>query len=177
MSTDRPTIQDFLAELIQCTQGNQATTVSMFDVGSRLGLDKTQAGKLAEEVIAEGWAEIKTLSGAIGLTAEGIQTAGADGISRGEKILTLGQERILAKEGIACAEKAMGWIQECIPGINTDYGDIEEIVMDLKTLQVQLQSPKPKSSIVREILRSLQENMKRFGAGDVAARIGDIIEN
>ena len=42
MSTDHPTTQDYLAELIQYTQGNPQTSVSMYEVGAKLGLDKTR---------------------------------------------------------------------------------------------------------------------------------------
>jgi len=179
MNADHITIQAYLAELIQCTQGNPDITVSMYDVGANLGLDKTQSGKLGEEVIGAGWAEIKTLSGAIGLTAEGIQAAGGSTKGSGEEqaILSWGSERVLTDESYAGVQKDLGRIQERIPKLNIDYQALEEIVMDIKTIDIQLLSPRPKTAIIRETLRSLKEGLEQAEAGDAAVQIEKMIGN
>ncbi len=67
----------YLLELFQRTKGDARARVSMYDVGAALGMEKGAAGKTAEELIAAGWVEIKSLSGGIGITAEGIAAAQA----------------------------------------------------------------------------------------------------
>jgi len=62
----------FLVELYHRTQGDASVKVSMFDIGESLGLDRKLSLRTAEELIGTGLVEIKTLSGIIGITTEGI---------------------------------------------------------------------------------------------------------
>ncbi|HAY37878.1 MAG TPA: hypothetical protein DCY53_00165 [Desulfobacteraceae bacterium] len=62
----------FLVELYHRTQGDASVEVSMFDIGESLGLDRRLSLRTAEELIGTGLVEIKTLSGIIGITTEGI---------------------------------------------------------------------------------------------------------
>ncbi len=54
-------------------EGDTEAIVSMHDVGQALGFEKTDAGKMAEALYSEGYAELKTLSGGIGITSMGLQ--------------------------------------------------------------------------------------------------------
>jgi hypothetical protein len=65
----------FLVELYHRTQGDASVRVSMFDVGESLELDRTLSLRIAEELIGTGLAEIKTLSGIIGITTDGVTEA------------------------------------------------------------------------------------------------------
>lgn len=177
MGMDLPATRTFLAELIRRTQGNPDATISMYDVGAALGLEKPQAGKLAEEVLAEGWAEIKTLSGAIGVTAEGMIAAGAtEGVAPNGEGICLGNGPLVLYDDCAGVEQVLGWIKETLNDLTLPYEALEEIVMDLKTAQVQLLSPRPKTAIVKEVLRSLQDGLHRAGATDTAARVQQFID-
>jgi hypothetical protein len=65
----------FLVELYHRTQGDASVRVSMFDIGESLGLDRKLSLRTAEELIGTGLAEIKTLSGIIGITTDGVTEA------------------------------------------------------------------------------------------------------
>jgi len=65
----------FLIELYHRTQGDASVKVSMFDIGESLKLDRTLSLRIAEELIGTGLAEIKTLSGIIGITTDGVTEA------------------------------------------------------------------------------------------------------
>ena len=65
----------FLVELYHRTQGDVSVKVSMFDIGESLGLDRKLSLRTAEELIGTGLAEIKTLSGIIGITTDGVTEA------------------------------------------------------------------------------------------------------
>ncbi len=65
----------FLVELYLETQGDPSIKVSMYDIGETLGLDRTVSSRTAEELIGTGLAEIKTLNGGIGITADGVDEA------------------------------------------------------------------------------------------------------
>lgn len=175
MTTPSSEALRFLTELYQTVKGDLNAKVSMYDIGQNLGLDKAQAGKAGEEVISLGWAEIKTLSGAIGITAEGAQAANPAGALAGAPGLSLGRARVLAGDGRAAAEKALELVRDRIAGLKAPYAGLEEMMIDVKTAQVQLLSPQPKTAILREVLRSLQAALTRAGAADAAARIESML--
>ena len=62
MSLNTSEANTFIVELYRLTKGDPAAQVSSTDVGNAIGLEKAKAGKLSEELIGQGWVEIKTLS-------------------------------------------------------------------------------------------------------------------
>ncbi len=54
------------------TGGDSNRTAAMWPIGQEMGLDKVHTQDVAMDLVAEGWLEIKTLSGAMGLTDEGL---------------------------------------------------------------------------------------------------------
>jgi hypothetical protein len=168
----------FLMELYRKTSGAPQTSASMYDVGAALGLEKSAAGKMAEEVIARGWAEIKTLSGGIGITAEGIEAAQAAGaVSEGaateEPVLEKGP--VLSQAGKLSVEKLMSAVKSGIAASKVEYARLEELVIDIKTIDVQLLSPRPKSAILRAGLAAIQVGLEAAGANELAARVNRFI--
>lgn len=61
MDLDNPEAKAFLFELYTQTKGDTKKQVSMHDVGAVLGQGKTDAGAMAEDLIIQGYAELKTL--------------------------------------------------------------------------------------------------------------------
>lgn len=169
----------FLLELYRVTQGDPAVQVSTEDVGAAVGLEKEGAGKMSENLIGEGWVAIKTLSGGIGITADGVEAARAAG-GRGPAAataLSLGKGPVLDQNGRATVETLADDIKRHLSTASTPYAQLEEIVMDLKTLEIQMGSPQPKTAIVREIFRSLENSLKKNGATQTAQRITAVIDN
>ena len=110
MTFENETQKAFLLELYRSADGAAGVQRSMHTVGAAIGLDKERASKTAEDLIGKGWVEIKTLSGGIGLTAEGIETAqqeGAGGGSDGGPLSKLGQALLLAESERAAVEKML----------------------------------------------------------------------
>lgn len=174
---DNPEAQRYLFELYQMTAGDVGAQVSMFEVGTAMGLEKTEAGKLAEELIGDGLAEIKTLSGGIGITAEGIQRvqAGGAGEPATAAELDLGRGPVLEEEAVAALSSLLADVKTRLSKTSATYDQLEEMVMDLKTVDVQLLSPRPKSAIVRETLRSLHSAFSAIGDSNLSERLGKII--
>ena len=69
----------FLAELYAKTGGDPASQISMYDIGEQMGLDRDASSKTAEALIGSGFAEVKTLSGGIGITEDGVGEAHRSG--------------------------------------------------------------------------------------------------
>lgn len=176
MITDESQYHPFLIELYTQTGGDQAAQISMHAVGAALGMDKTEAGKTAEEIIGLGWAEVRTLSGGIGITAEGVEAAmqaGAAPVGGSERKLS--GAPFMDGDDCAAVEALLDDIRAAVAGLSSDYGQLESLVIDAKTLTVQLLSPRPRTAIVREVLRALEEGLGKAGAKSISERIGKII--
>ncbi len=173
MDPNGPEAQHFLAELYQRTAGDVSAQVSMYDVGAALDLEKTAAGKLAEDLIGEGLVEVKTLSGGIGITAAGIDRVKAAGIV-GESAsggLALGNGTVLETEGKEAVAAFLREVQSALSRAKAPYKKMEELVIDIKTVEVQLLSPNPKTAVIRELLRSMGRSLASVGCDDLSETI------
>jgi len=176
MDFDTPEVRAYLFELYTMTQGNQKATVSMYDVGEILGLGKTEAGTMAEDLFIRGFAELKTLSGGIGITRQGMEALDVVITPEpGNETLHLGDGPILDEKGETAVDTILQDIKASITKASSSYPQLEEIVMDIKTIEVQLLSPRPKTGIIREVLRSLQQNLTSSGPEEITAQLASMI--
>ncbi len=160
MNMDNPEAKAYLLELYKITGGDTNAKVSMYEAGKNIGMEKQDAGKTAEELFMYGYAEIKTLSGGIGITMDGIKAVQEmTGEKSDDKSLSLGSGPVLEDSARENMEKILRDIKAEITGANLSYEIMEEIVIDIKTIEVQMLSPNPKTEIIREILRSLQKSL------------------
>jgi len=176
MSITQETEIAFLLELHRATEGNPNVQKSMFETGAAIGLAKEQAGKVAEEVIGRGWAEVRTLSGGIGITADGIEAAVQHGGSPARSDdAKIGNNPFLDDQGRQAVEQILTAIKSSVVNIEADFDRIEEMVIDIKTIDVQLLSPRPKTAVIKAVLRALQNTLSKSGAKEIGDRIGKVI--
>jgi hypothetical protein len=154
----------YLDELFKQTAGKVDTQVSMFDIGAVLGLEKEAARRMAEDLIAEGLVEIKTLSGGIGITPQGIEMAQGKSGGAADAGLTLGNGPVLEEQGRRSLDTVLIAIKNHLAKTPATFDRLEEVVIDIKTIEVQLLSPRPKTAIIRAILSSLAEGLRAEGA-------------
>lgn len=161
----------YLEELYRITGGDQAVQASMHDVGAAIGLDREAAGKLAEELIVQGYLEIRTLSGAVGISQLGIESgkAGAGMIDSAD--WHLGGTTILEEKDRTAVEAALEAIKNAVGKNNVPYPQMETVVMDIKTIEIQMLSPQPKTAVVREVFLSLQQTLSALNMTDQASAI------
>lgn len=175
MEPNTPKAKNYLLELYQMTAGDVSIQVSMFEVGAAMGLEKTEAGKIAENLIGDGLVEVKTLSGGIGITAQGIEQAQTAGVAGPTTDIDLGNTPVLDKRGKNSVEMVLKEIQACLSQNSTTYERLEEMVIDLKTIEVQLLSPRPKTAIIRQVLRSLHASLDLTDCSDLSEKIENMI--
>lgn len=173
MSIENVQMTTFLQQLYELSNGDFETEVSMYDIGSALGLEKNESGAIAEDLLVEGYAELKNLAGGISITSAGLQAlnikipiAGAD--SGG---VQLGNTVILDGQIIEVVVQLLVEIKSSISERNSTYANLEEVVIDIKTMEVQLLSPKPKTAVIREVLRSLSSSPALQDNGDITTKI------
>lgn len=178
MSNDsQPVPKSLLMELYLKTKGDLQQTVSMYDLGASLGLAKAAAGAAAEELMVEGLVELRTLSGGISITAEGLA---ALGIAPAAPLVSPGQERRLSKGPVLddgdreLLQQLLADLRACA-GNGKTIAQLEEMLIDIKTIEVQLLSPAAKSAIIREVLRSLHAALDKGGDNVMAGRLSTLI--
>jgi len=163
MSIEDVQLNNYLQQLYQMSGGDVSAEVSMYEVGTVLGLDKSEAASVAEDLIIDGYAELKNLTGGISITTAGLRlleveiTDGSDTSS--EAKFTLGEGEVLAREGCTVVEHLVGEIKKAAVEGGFNYSQAEELVIDIKTLETQLLSNRPKKAIVKEILLSLANQL------------------
>ncbi len=169
--------QNYLNSLYEQTGGDPENQVSMYDVGTAIGLEKNDAGALAEELMVQGLVELKTLAGGIGITLEGLKSLGIvmirPQLSAGG--LALGNGVVATEDDLQLLASARDGIKVSVAKLDLDFELLEEIVIDLKTMEVQMLSPKPKLSIIRETLLSLRGVFESVDAQQVVTEITGLL--
>lgn len=161
----------YLEELYRITGDDPAVQASMHDVGAAIGLDREAAGKLAEDLIAQGYLEIKTLSGGVGITQLGIESGKTGAGTTDSADWRLGGATILEEKDRTAVDAALEAIKNAVGKNNVPYPQMETVVMDIKTIEIQMLSPQPKTAVVREVFLSLQQTLGALNMTDQASAI------
>lgn len=130
----------FLVELYLQTQGDPSVTVSWFDIGETMGLDREASTKTAENLFGTGLAEIKTLSGGIGITADGVaeaQQLGASITGEHDPGLVLGNTPVLNESACQAVERIVAGLKGQIGEKRLDFDSLAELMADLKSIKVK----------------------------------------
>lgn len=147
--------RDLFMELHRSTDGRTEAQASMYTLGEAIGLDRDTSAAAAEDLMAQGLVEIRTLSGAIGMSDQGASLMSDDNDTESKNVRRLGTASPL--EPSQCE-----LVEQVLTGLKTDLGQsgmafeaLSEMIADIRTIEAQLASPKPKTPIVRECFASL----------------------
>jgi hypothetical protein len=168
--------RDYFRAVCQQSEGGTAKTISMYDVGDRLGLDREQSSRLAQELMGWELVEIRTLSGGIALTEEGLHLAEQSaGGGEPDGTLRLGTDGEVDGEVRKALETLLDEIRMGMAPLKMTYEQTEMLIIDVKTITVQLLSPHPKSAIVREVLHAIRDLLDQCGAAAPVRRLNAIL--
>jgi hypothetical protein len=169
---DEPARQ-FLRRLFEQTDGQASRQISMYAIGAELGWDREAASQAAQDLMASGLVDIRTLSGGIGLSAEGAAAvqAAIGPANGGPAMPRLAADTVMDKEAIQAVERVCNGVKAQAGSLGLDFDTLAELMADLKTITDQLGSPRPKTAIVRESLRSLEAVLKRFAGNRSLAEV------
>ncbi len=165
----------FLYQLYTQTQGEVEAQASMYDLGDTLGLDRAGASTLAESLFIQGLAELKTLSGGIGITRAGLTALDITPPSPSGRT-----DPILSRETLATAgdqeagRKLCTRLRQALPNLGLDATGLETLVLDLKVLDLHLMSPTPKTAVVREVFRSIAHTLEAGTTTDSQALVNTL---
>jgi hypothetical protein len=177
MDIDDLMIKGFLEELYRQTGGDAENQVSMYDVGTVIGLDKSEAGSLAEQLIVQGQVELKTLAGGVSITSEGLAVLGISAplSNSPENDLQLGNGPVADDTDRDTIQRIIEKIKKELSDLNLEYDLLEEIIIDLKTIEVYMLSPRPKVAVLLEIFRSLKNAFESAQSSKIATLLKTII--
>ena len=154
----------FLYQLYTRTQGDMEAQASMYEIGETLGLDRAEASPLAETLFIQGLAELKTLSGGMGITRAGLAALDITPPSPpGRADPVLGKETLVTPGDQEAVQALCARFRQVLPNLGLDAAGLEALVLDLKVLDLHLISPAPKTAVVREVFRSMLHTLE---AGD-----------
>lgn len=177
MDITDPNLKAYLSQLNDMTGGDPDAQVSMHDVGQVLGIEKDEAGQMAEALFIGGHAELKTLSGGIGITAMGLKALGIAPASPSGGILALSREKVMTETDIEVLDILLREIKSGVGDGKTDYSVLETIVTDIKTIEVQMLSPAPKTAVVRELIKSVIDTLPEEAFSDLRNQLKSAVEN
>jgi hypothetical protein len=155
--------RQFLARLFEQAGGQASRQLSMYDIGKGLGWEREAASQAAQDLMAAGLVEIRTLSGGIGLSADGVDAVRASLGPReaAPTLPRLGAGRILDAAASHAVVQVCDGIKVQAGSLGLDFDSLAELVADLKTVADQLGSPRPKTAVVRASLRSIEGVLQR----------------
>ncbi|MBW1647531.1 MAG: hypothetical protein JRJ72_05395 [Deltaproteobacteria bacterium] len=174
---NHPLLLQMLAELHRRTGGDLSASVSMYDLGAAAGIDRQGAQEVGQALIGAGLAAIVSLSGKIGITAEGIaylEDRGAAAPAREEGV-RLGAAPVVEPAAREAVEVLVARIKTEAGGQQWPFEAFSELAADLRTIEAQLASPRPKAAILRECLRAVRALLDRNGARGALPRIDALI--
>ena len=171
--------QQFLIALFEQTKGDVSLQVSMYDIGELLGMDRETASGVAQELMGRQLAEIRTLSGGIGLSADGaarIQDLVGPMAPDSPGMASLGDGPIMTDSDQQLVDEVISQIKNQMGSFGLDFDALGETMADLKAMEAQLDSPKPKTAIIRECLRSILGVVNSTTSKPIVDRIRQLVE-
>ncbi len=153
-----PPSRQFLETLFYQTGDDADAQISMYDVGAAMGLDREQSTATAEDLMAEGLLEIRTLSGGVGLSDEGraLFSQEADG-QAGSQDDRLGEDSPMDQRQCELVEKTLTLLKADVGEQHYAYETLTEMIADVRSIEAQLISPRPKTAVVRACLEGLRD--------------------
>ena len=170
--------QQFLVTLFEQTKGDVAIQVSMYDIGELLGMERETATTVAQELMGRQLAEIRTLSGGIGISADGsarIQALMGPMASDNSGPANLGDATVLASGGQQTAGQVVSELKNQTGSLGLDFDTLGELMADLKTMEAQLDSSRPKTAIIRECLSSVLGVVEKTQSRSIIDRLRKLV--
>jgi hypothetical protein len=170
--------RQFLIQVFEKTGGDPSAQVSMYEVGEGLGLDRDSSSRAAENLIGLQMVEIRTLSGGIGISTEGADevkrlTGGATPADSSPNTLT--DQPFMDPISCQGVEQIAGELKTQAGNLGLDFDRLSELMADLKTIDAQLGSSRPKTAIIRECLRSLKSILEAVSEGEILLKVRGLL--
>ncbi|MDJ0990665.1 MAG: hypothetical protein QNI85_11685 [Desulfobacterales bacterium] len=153
-----PPSRAFLENLYTRTGDDAEAQISMYELGMALGLDREESRTTAEDLMAAGLLEIRTLSGGVALSDAGRAIFGSeDGGEKAAEDNRLGEASPMDPRQRELVEQTLTLIKADMGSQNLAYEALTEMIADVRTIEAQLTSPQAKTVVVRACLEGLRD--------------------
>lgn len=161
MDINQPEIKAFLFALYTQTGGDPEVQVSMHDIAGTLGIDETEAGSITESLYFQGLAELKSLSGGMGITAKGLKALDMRPPAGSPGYYSLPDKEFLDADDKKNILTSLDDIKKGMSGLRDNHDDLEQYVLDMKCIEFHLASPKSRTQIIRQLLLSIKDTFNK----------------
>ena len=171
--------RDLLLHLYRETGADPAVQVSLYETGAALGLDRDAASRATEDLIGWELVELRTLSGGIGISEKAIgeiEASGLAGDSTSDCVAAFGKTVHIDDDARRVVEQITAAVKTRAGSIGLDFDRLSEVLADLKTIDAQLDSPLPKTTIVRECFRSLKSALETVETDETVMQINRLLK-
>ncbi len=157
-ATNEVQLLEILREFYAQTDGNPQKSVSMWEVGEKLGLERFRIEDLCMGMASEGLLEIKNLSGGMGLTEAGLERVrGLDSTGRPGGSGDIGA--LIAR------------LEDALPDLGLSASVQKDLALDIQTLRLQLARSKPLSGIREAVVSEIRRVLAMSSADRAASLI------
>jgi hypothetical protein len=166
--------QQFLIQLFEQTRGDPSAQASMYEVGESLGMDRDTSCRVAETLMGLQLVEIRTLSGGIAICPDGAEQV--KGLMGGTALTgtppdKLSDQPIMDQIDCQTVQQVAEEIKSQTGRLGLDFDRLSALMADLKTIDAQLGSTRPKTAIIRECLYSLEEILEDSAESEAPFKI------
>lgn len=171
--------KDLLLQFYRESGGDPSVQISMYEAGASLGLDREAASRATEDLIGWEMVELRTLSGGIGISDKAvkeIEDSGLGGSGETGALSAFGKSVVIDAEARPAVEQLISDVKNRAGSLGLGFDRLSEVMTDLKTIDAQLDSPRPKTAIVRECFRSLKDALHTSETDEIVGRIGKLLE-
>jgi hypothetical protein len=187
----------FLNRLYERTEGNYHALEDMFEVGNDVGLTRDDADGVMQYLSGEGLASYRTLGGGVAITHSGlleveralsepkiptqyfppvvnilnVQSMVGSQIQQGSHGSTQTQTQSISQSELAAIQAITTALQSGLDSLALGANARAEATAEIQTLNAQIQSSKPKASIIRESLKTLRSLVEGVASNAVADKI------
>lgn len=166
--------RDFLQQLYDHTHGDVSVQVSMYEIGAVIDLDRDASSQVAQTLIGLNYVEIKTLSGGVGITPDGTAAIEGAGGSTGQPVggsPGLSNARVLSQADLEAIDQISHFLKKEAGALGLDFEGLTELVADLRTIDAQVASSRPKTEIVRACFKSIEAIMNALDHKEACSRL------
>ena len=188
----------FLHRLYEKTEGNEREMVNMWELGNELGFDKAETNRISQYLVGEYLMEYAAQGGIIAITHQGIIEV-EDALSNPEEptqyfppvniinihhmqnsqiqqgTIESTQSQFVELKIINDIQEFIELLKDKLPDLCLNVEDMSEIEADIKTVQSQMASSKPKKGVLRECLSSMQRVLEGVAGSVVAQQLITLI--
>jgi hypothetical protein len=188
----------FLHRLYERTEGNEREMINMWELGNELGFDRAETDRISQYLVGEYLMEYAAQGGIIAITHQGVIEV-EDALSNPEEptqyfppvnIINIhhmqnsqiqqGTVESTQSQHIELKTKNdifefVELVKSKLPDLSLNAEDMAEIEADINTVQSQISSSRPKKSILRECLSSMQRLLEGIAGSVVAQQLIPLI--